>query len=187
MGYLSGRRTSQTSPGKNDNLPLVTATSTVWGSCSIGLLLVLQSRPPQASLICGFCSSARGFALRWTFQPPQSGFLRIPPRDGHPCLWLTVPATESVVDFHHQVIAHAGRTTRSRGDSFLPPRFLVFIWLFCYGPFDVIRIELSLAEPGCFAHRGQLSRYTLTTGESLRTAHHRGTDIYGCVTMVFSG
>ena len=124
MGYLSGRRTSQTSPGKNDNLPLVTATSTVWGSCSIGLLLVLQSRPPQASLICGFCSSAREFALRWTFQPPQSGFLRIPPRDGHPCLWLTVPATESVVDFHHQVIAHAGRT------SFMP--FMVFLHFFIY-------------------------------------------------------
>ena len=31
-------------------------------------------------LICGFCSSARDFA---------SGFLQIPPHDGHPCLWLT--------------------------------------------------------------------------------------------------
>ena len=39
-----------------------------------------------------------------------SGFLQIPPRDGHPCLRLTLPATERVVDFHHQVIAHAGRT-----------------------------------------------------------------------------
>jgi len=47
--------------------------------------------------------------------PPElfaltSGFLQIPPRGGHPCLGLTLPATECVVDFHHQVIAHAGRT-----------------------------------------------------------------------------
>ena len=26
------------------------------------------------------------------------------------CLRLTLPATERVVDFHHQVITHAGRT-----------------------------------------------------------------------------
>ncbi len=114
MGYLPRRRFSQTSPGKNDNLHLVAATSTVRGSGSIGLSLVSQGRPPVHGLICGFCSSARNFALRWTFQPPQSGFLQIPPHDGHPCLWLTVPATESVVDFHHQVVAHAGRTRKSR-------------------------------------------------------------------------
>ena len=48
-------------------------------------------------------------------QPPQSGFLQIPPHDGHPCLRLTVPATESVVDFHHQVVAHAGRTRKAPG------------------------------------------------------------------------
>ncbi|HAH30692.1 MAG TPA: hypothetical protein DCL44_00070 [Elusimicrobia bacterium] len=34
-----------------------------------------------SSLACGSCSSGRDFA---------SGFLQIPPRDGHPCLWLTV-------------------------------------------------------------------------------------------------
>ena len=100
----------QTSPGKNDNLPLVTTTSTAQGPGSIGLSLVLQSRPPLYGLICGFCPLAREFAHWSTFQPPQSGFLQIPPRDGHPCLRLTVPATESVVDFHHQVVAHAGRT-----------------------------------------------------------------------------
>ena len=96
----------------NDNLPLMATTSTVWGSGSIGLSLVAQGRPPQVSLICGFCPLAREFALRRTFQPPQTGFLRIPSRDGHPCLRLTVPATESVVDFHHQVVAHAGRTVK---------------------------------------------------------------------------
>lgn len=40
----------QTSPGKNDNLPSVTATSTAIGSGSIGLLLVVQSRPPITAL-----------------------------------------------------------------------------------------------------------------------------------------
>ena len=111
-GLLLSERILQISPGKNDNLPLMTTTSTVWGSGSIGLSLVAQSRPPQVSLLCGFCPLAREFALRRTFQPPQSGFLQIPPRDGHPCLRLTVPATESVVDFHHQVVAHAGRTQK---------------------------------------------------------------------------
>ena len=112
--YPASGRSLQISPGKNDNLPLVTATSTAQGPGSIGLSLGWQSRPPLYGLICGFCPSAREFALRWTFQPPQSGFLQIPPRDGHPCLRLTVPATESVVDFHHQVVAHAGRTNERR-------------------------------------------------------------------------
>src|SRR5699024_12654243 len=61
---------------------LVTVASTVWNSCSIGLCFVKQTRPFQASLVCNFCSSVRDFA---------SSFLQIPPRDGHPCLWLTVP------------------------------------------------------------------------------------------------
>jgi hypothetical protein len=55
--------------------------------------------------VCDFCSSGRGFD--W-------GFLRIPPRDEHPCLRLTVPTAKSVTDFHRQVIAHAGRTTKKR-------------------------------------------------------------------------
>ena len=110
MGYPLSGRISQISPGKSDNLPLMTTTSTVWGSGSIGLSLVAQGRPPQSSLICGFCPLAREFALGETFQLSKSGFLRIPPHGGHPCLRLTVPATESVVDFHHQVVAHAGRT-----------------------------------------------------------------------------
>ena len=120
-GLLLSERILQISPGKNDNLPLMTTTSTVWGSGSIGLSLVAQGRPPQVSLICGFCPLAREFALRRTFQPPQSGSLQIPSRDGHPCLRLTVPATESVVDFHHQVVAHAGRTQK-RSDRADPLR-----------------------------------------------------------------
>ena len=110
---LLSERILQISPGKSVNFPLMTTTSTVWSSGSIGLSLVVQGRPLQVSLICGFCPLAREFALRRNFQPPQSGFLRIPSCDGHPCLWLTVPATESVVDFHHQVVVHAGRTQKS--------------------------------------------------------------------------
>ena len=39
------------------------------------------SWPPYPSWppLCGFCSSDQRFAI---------GFLQIPPRDGHPCLWL---------------------------------------------------------------------------------------------------
>ena len=44
--------------------------------------------------------------------PLPSGFLQIPPRGGHPCLRLTLPTTKRVVDFHHQVVAHAGRTIK---------------------------------------------------------------------------
>ena len=124
-GLLLSERILQISPGKNDNLPLMATTSTVWGSGSIGLSLVAQSRPPQISLLCGFCPLAREFALRRTFQPPQSDFLQIPPRDGHPCLWLTVPATESVVDFHHQVVDHAGRTHKKRRNTVVFLRFLI--------------------------------------------------------------
>lgn len=42
----------------------------------------------------------------------SSSFLQTPPHDGRPCLRLTLPATEHVVDFHHLVIAHAGRTNK---------------------------------------------------------------------------
>jgi len=43
-----------------------------------------------------------------------SDFLQIPPHGGHPCHSLTVPTAKPVVDFHHQVITHAGRTPRKR-------------------------------------------------------------------------
>ena len=76
---------------------------TVWNSGSIGLCFVLQTHPFQVSLICSSCSSVREFA---------SSFLQIPRRHGHPCLQLTVPTAKPVVDFHHQVITHAGRTSK---------------------------------------------------------------------------
>jgi len=41
-----------------------------------------------------------------------TGFLQIPPRDGHPCPWLMVPTAKPIADFHRQAIAHAGRTRK---------------------------------------------------------------------------
>ena len=52
---------------------------------------------------------------------PASGFLQIPPHDGHPCLRLTVPTAKSVADFHRQVIAHAERTKRRRAGTVSDP------------------------------------------------------------------
>ena len=66
-------------------------------------LSVWQIRPSHKCLICGFCSSDQGFA---------SGFLQIPPHDGHPCLQLTVPTAKPVTDFHRLACAHVGRTKK---------------------------------------------------------------------------
>ncbi|MEY3243013.1 MAG: hypothetical protein RIR11_4452, partial [Bacteroidota bacterium] len=41
-----------------------------------------------------------------------AGFLQIPSRDGHPCLWLTLLAAKRVADFNRKVCAHAGRTEK---------------------------------------------------------------------------
>ncbi|NEW09875.1 hypothetical protein GK047_28655 [Paenibacillus sp. SYP-B3998] len=68
-------------------------------------LLCMASSSVPSCHICDFCTSDRGFA---------SGFLQIPPRDGHPCLQLTVPAAKPVADFRRLVIAHAGRTTTKK-------------------------------------------------------------------------
>lgn len=68
-------------------------------------------------LLCDFCSSDQSFAL---------GFLQIPPHGGHPCLQLTVPTAKPVVDFHHQVIAHAGRTTQKRCELLFRTFFAIF-------------------------------------------------------------
>ena len=43
----------------------------------------------RGCLLCGSCSSGQRFV---------SSFLQIPPRDGHPCLQLTVPPAGSVED-----------------------------------------------------------------------------------------
>ena len=46
------------------------------------------SLTPAYNLLYDFCPSGQSFAHWRTFQPPQSGFLQIPPRGGHPCLRL---------------------------------------------------------------------------------------------------
>lgn len=50
----------------------------------------------------------------WHFSAFTFGFLHIPSHDGHPCLRLAVPATESAMEFHHLVIAHAGHAAKER-------------------------------------------------------------------------
>ena len=56
------------------------------------------------------------------FFPLTSGFLQIPPHDGHPCLRLTLPTAERVVVSHHLVVALAGRTgKRAQAQSALKP------------------------------------------------------------------
>src|SRR5690606_1904629 len=55
-------------------------------------------------LVCRFCPSGQDFA---------AGFLQIPPRDGHPCLKLTLPTANCARDFHPIVMTHAGRTHKN--------------------------------------------------------------------------
>ena len=43
---------------------------------------------------------------------PISWISPFQPHDGHPCLRLTLPATDRVMGFHHLVIAHAERTPK---------------------------------------------------------------------------
>jgi hypothetical protein len=98
-------RLAQISPGKNtDLLPMYLphlpscAPGSGWASfCS-------ANSPAHNGLVCDFCSSGQGFA---------AGFLQIPSRDGHPCLWLTLLAAKRVADFNRKVCAHAGRTKRN--------------------------------------------------------------------------
>ena len=63
-----------------------------------------------SGLICDSCSSGQRFAHWETFQLPKSGFLQIPPHDGHLCLWLNLPATGRTRDFHPIERALTGRT-----------------------------------------------------------------------------
>jgi hypothetical protein len=97
-----------------------TKSPTPWDSGSIGLRFVLQARPSHKCLICDFCSSGRGFAY---------SFLQIPPLDGHPCLWLSVPNAMPVTGFHRRVIAHAGHT-KKRALTLLRAPWLAL----CYSP-----------------------------------------------------
>ena len=103
----------KTSPGKSNNLPPIYLPHL---HCKVRAVLdfVLVSRLVRFALPhMRFLFVRPGVCPCWHFAASTSGFLQIPPHDGHPCLRLTVPTAKSVVDFHHQVIAHAGRTERS--------------------------------------------------------------------------
>jgi len=50
-----------------------------------GLRFVLQAHPVTLGLLCSSCSSGQDFAV---------SFLQIPPPDGHPCSWLTLPTVK---------------------------------------------------------------------------------------------
>jgi len=100
--------------------PLVRATTFIPSTCRIyihesgqyWILSCFADSSIHACLICGSSSSGRDFARRVYILPPTSGFLQIPPRDGHPCLRLTLPTAKRVADFHRLVVAHAGRTKK---------------------------------------------------------------------------
>ena len=74
--------------------------------------------------------------------PLASGFLQIPPRDGHPCLRLTLPTTKRVVDFHHQAIAHGGRTAAAPGRGVPAPPW-------AYPLSRLYRLPIFFARSGC--------------------------------------
>ena len=98
-------RLTQISPGKNANLhPMYLPHLPPCAPGSGRASFCLANSPAHNGLICGFCSSGRDFA---------AGFLQIPPRDGHPCLWLTLLAAKRVADLHRRVSARAGRTKRT--------------------------------------------------------------------------
>ena len=59
-----------------------------------------------------FCSSGQSFA---------AAFLQIPPHDGHPWLWLTLPTAGRVRDFHPIERALAGRTEDTAGHRYSAP------------------------------------------------------------------
>jgi hypothetical protein len=95
-------RLSQISPGKNADLhPMYLPDTPIHSPCSSRALFCFANSPECIGLLSDSCASGRDFA---------SGFLQIPLRNGHPCLWLTLLAAKRVADSHRQVCAHAGRT-----------------------------------------------------------------------------
>ena len=80
----------QTSPGKNSHLPAY-ARRIYFRAFRAGTGLRVFCAPSSnaAASYAVSCSSGQRFV---------SGFLQIPPRDGHPCLQLTVPPAGPVED-----------------------------------------------------------------------------------------
>ena len=97
-------RLSQISPGKNADLhPMYLPHLPQCAPGSGRVSFRFANSPAHHGLICDFCSSGRDFA---------ADFLQIPPRNGHPCLWLILLAAKRIADFHRRVCAHAGRTKK---------------------------------------------------------------------------
>ena len=62
---------------------------------------------PACAPLCDSCSSGQCFAYR---------FLQIPPHDGHPCVWLTVPSIRPVAVLHRLVNAPCRAQSSRRQD-----------------------------------------------------------------------
>ncbi len=81
--------------------------------CSDWALFCYANLPSPPALYAISVRQTRALPIRGTFSP-YSGFLQIPPHDGHPCLWLTLPTTGRIRDFHPIECALTGRTRRLR-------------------------------------------------------------------------
>ena len=73
----------------------------------MGLRLVLQPRP--------LCPAFYAISVRRLGTLPAASF-RFRLTADTLAVRLTLPTTKRVVDFHHQAIAHGGRTTKSLAD-----------------------------------------------------------------------
>lgn len=85
LGYQHSWRTLQASPDKNVIFPPALAQVYRYSPWRLRISLCVGNSSYCNSLQLGSCTSSRAFA---------SGFLQIPPRDGHPCPWLTVGARQ---------------------------------------------------------------------------------------------
>ena len=80
---------------------------------AIGLWLVLQSYPRLMPDKIPF-RRARALPMERPFNPPNPAFFRFRLADGHPSLWLTLPAAGRVQDVHPIERALTGRKTAGR-------------------------------------------------------------------------
>ncbi len=110
--FFSALRVHEASPGTHTFFP--SYTRHVYRKrlrAAIGFWLVWQSCP---RLRPDMIPVRRARVLPCGVFFPQSGFLQIPRRRGHPCLRLTLPAAGRVRDFHPIERALAGRTRKRR-------------------------------------------------------------------------
>ena len=82
----------------------------------MGLRLVLQSRP--------LCPAFYAISVRRLGTLPAASF-RFRLTADTLAVRLTLPTTKRVVDFHHQAIAHGGRTMNKAGSLRGSPTFVI--------------------------------------------------------------